>query len=215
MQERTSVILNNCPSVFKVCRWQFGRVRRFHRILRTWQYQKQNHRKLNIKESLIKVSVKFRRLLWPDIWRNERYDEETMSTQILAEQPKAMAILSQGHFLSLTINSITKDCTILRDVMGNVGEICVLVKYSFKREKMLGSIVENIEREFEKSSRSDNQKLDKLCVTRWTIMAKCFKASLELWEQSLKENLCFDTKKSRTVGCKNQMRLFKFSSVWI
>ena len=136
-----------------------------------------------------------------------------VSTQILAEQPKAMATHSQGHSLSLAIKSITKDCTILRDVMGNVGEICVLVKYSFKREKMLGSIVENIEREFEKSSRSDNQKLDKLCVTRWTIMAKCFKASLELWEQSLKENLCFDTKKSRTVGCKNQMKLFKFSSV--
>ena len=61
-----------------------------------------------------------------------------VSTQILAEQPKAMATHSQGHSLSLAIKSITKDCTILRDVMGNVGEICVLVKYSFKREKMLG-----------------------------------------------------------------------------
>ena len=78
------------------------------------------------------------------------------------------------------------------------------------------SIVENIEGEFKKSSRSDKQKLDKLCVTRWAISTKCFKkfldnyeASLELWDQSLKKNLDFHTK-SRIGGCKNQMKLFKF-----
>ena len=116
----------------------------------------------------------------------------------------------------MTIKSLTKDCTILRDVMGTMGEICVLVKYSPKREKMLGSIVENIKGEFEESSRSDNRKLGKLCVTRWTIRAKCFKkildkyeALLELWKQSLKDNLDFDTK-SRNGVCKNQMKLFKF-----
>ena len=59
-----------------------------------------------------------------------------VSTQILAEQPKAMATHSQGHSLSLAIKSITKDCTILRDVMGNMGKICVLVKYSSKQEKI-------------------------------------------------------------------------------
>ena len=66
--------------------------------------------------------------------------------------------------------------------------------------------MENIERESEESSRSVNQKLDKLCVTRWAIRAKCFKkildnyeALLELWKQSLEENLDFDTK-SRIKG---------------
>ena len=106
--------------------------------------------------------------------------------------------------------------------MGTVGEICLLVKYSPKREKMLGSLVEIIEREFEELSRSDNQKLDRLnkmnsiSVTRWTIRAKCFKkildnykALLELWEQSLKQNLDFGTK-SRILVCKNQMKLLKF-----
>ena len=75
--------------------------------------------------------------------------------------------------------------------MGTVGRICTLVKYSSKRETMLGSIVENIEGELEESSRSDNQKFDKICVTTWTIRVKCFKkvldnyeALLELWEQS-------------------------------
>ena len=69
--------------------------------------------------------------------------------------------------------------------------------------------MENIEGEFEESARSDNQKLDKLCATRLTIRAKCFKnildnykALLELWQQSLKENLDLDTK-SRIGGCKN------------
>ena len=133
-----------------------------------------------------------------------------VSTQILAEHPKAMTTCC------LAIKLFTQDCTTLRDVMGTVGKICVLVKYSLKREKMLGSIVENKEGEFEKSCRSVNQNLDKLCVTRWTIRAKCFKkildnyeALLELGEQSLKENLDFDTK-SRNEGCKNQMKLFKF-----
>ena len=90
-----------------------------------------------------------------------------------------------------------------------------MVKYSSKRETMLGSIVENIEGEFEESSRCDNQKFDKICVTTWTIRAKCFKKALdnyesllELWEQS-QQNLDFDTK-SRIGGCLNQMKLFKF-----
>ena len=51
----------------------------------------------------------------------------------------------------MAIKSLTKDCTILRDVMGTVGEICVLVKYSAKREKVLGSIVETIDEGFEES----------------------------------------------------------------
>ena len=139
-----------------------------------------------------------------------------VSTQILADQSKAMATHCQGHSLSLAIKSLTKYCTNLHDVKGTVGEICVLVKYSPKREKLLGSTVENIEGEFEVSSGSDNQKLDKLCVTLWTIREKCFKKILDiyedllkLWEQSLKENLDFDTK-SRIGGFKNHMKLFKF-----
>ena len=96
-----------------------------------------------------------------------------VSTQILAEQPKAMTTCC------LAIKSHTQDCTILCDVMGTVGKICVLVKYSLKREKMLRSIVENKEGEFHKSCRSVNQNLDKLCVTRWTIRAECFKKILD------------------------------------
>ena len=65
-----------------------------------------------------------------------------ISTQIRTEQPKAVATHCQEHFLSLAIKLLTKNCTILRDIIGTVGEICVLLKYSLKREKMVGSIVE-------------------------------------------------------------------------
>ena len=64
-----------------------------------------------------------------------------ISTQIRTEQPKAVATHCQEHFLSLAIKLLTKNCTILRDIIGTVGEICVLLKYSLKREKMVGSMV--------------------------------------------------------------------------
>ena len=35
------------------------------------------------------------------------------STQILAKQPKAVAIHCQGHSLSLSVKSMTKECDIL------------------------------------------------------------------------------------------------------
>ena len=125
-----------------------------------------------------------------------------ISTPILAEQPKAMT----NH---KSLKSLTKYCAILCDLMGTVGKICVLVKYSTKQEKMLESIVENMEGEVEESSRSNGQNFNKLCLTRWTIKAKCFKKILksyevlsELWGQSLKMQI-------RIEGSKRQMSLFK------
>ena len=65
-----------------------------------------------------------------------------VSTQIRAEQPKAMTTHRQGHSLSLAIKSLTKDCTILRNTLVTVGEICVLVKYS---PKCFKKILDNYE----------------------------------------------------------------------
>ena len=39
------------------------------------------------------------------------------STQILAEQTKAVAIHCQGHSLSLSVKSMTKVCDVLHDVI--------------------------------------------------------------------------------------------------
>ena len=51
--------------------------------------------------------------------------------------------------------------------MGTVGEICVLAKYSPKREKMLGKLTENVEGAFDRDEQQVT-KLNKLCVARWT-----------------------------------------------
>ena len=85
-----------------------------------------------------------------------------VATQILAEQAKAIATHCFGHSLSLAVKSLTSDCNILRCTMGTVGEICILVKYSPKREQLLGKLSENIEGEVKEISGSTPGKLDKL-----------------------------------------------------
>ena len=69
-----------------------------------------------------------------------------VSTQILADQPKAVVVHCQGHSLSLSVKTLTNECDILRDTLSVVREICILVKFSPKRENLLGSIHESIER---------------------------------------------------------------------
>ena len=68
-----------------------------------------------------------------------------VSTKVSVKQPKAIATHCQGYSLSLAVKSLTKEFPILRDIMGTVGEIWVLVKYSPKRENMLGKLTENVE----------------------------------------------------------------------
>ena len=104
---------------------------------------------LNVNEDFLVLSL--------DDCRGQTYDGASnmmgkrsgVSTQIKSEQPKATAVHCQGHSLNLAIKSLTKECDILNKTMGTVGEICVSVKFSPKREEMLGGIKENIEGEFE------------------------------------------------------------------
>ena len=182
----------------------------------------------NIKSETIVNSIKdilIRCHLSLDNCRGQTYDGASnmmgkrsgVSAKICREQPKAKTIHCQGHSLSLAVKSLTQGCAILRDTLGTVAEICVLVKYSPKREKILGNIMENIEGDFGDGTRIDHRsKLDKLCVTRWTVRAKCYKkildnyeALLQLWNEALEENLDIDTK-SRIGGCKKQMEMFAF-----
>ena len=140
-----------------------------------------------------------------------------VSTQFLAEQPIAVAIHCQGHSLSLSVKLMTKECDILHDVMGVVGEICILVKFSPKREHLLGSISDNIEKEDSETFK----KLKKFSATRWTVRAECMKividnyeSLLQLWEECLEEKLDQETK-ARIVGSKSQMESFYFFSASI
>ena len=95
----------------------------------------------------------------------------------------------------------------MHDVMSVVGEICILVKCSPKREHLLGNNNGNIEKEDSETFK----KLKKLSATRWTVRAECMKrvidnyeSLLQLWEECLEEKL------DRIVGCKSQMESFFF-----
>ena len=128
-----------------------------------------------------------------------------VATQILAEEPKAVVTHCHGHSLSLFVKSLTSNCNILKDTMSTAGEICVLVKCSPKREKILRKIVENTEGDLSKELWAG--KISKLSTTRWTVRTTCFPKIIDiyvptfkLWEQCLNESLDFDTK-SRIIGC--------------
>ena len=99
--------------------------------------------------------------------------------------------------------------------MGTVAEITTLVKYSPKREQLLGTIKENIVFEHEESF-EEIESLSKLCVTRWTVRAAAFQKVMsnyaqlmKLWDICLLENLDRETR-SRIIGCQSQMTEFKF-----
>ena len=61
-----------------------------------------------------------------------------VTTKLLAEQTKAGVTHYQGHSLSLAVKDFTECCKIFCYTMSTVREICVLVKYSPKRENILG-----------------------------------------------------------------------------
>ena len=69
----------------------------------------------------------------------------SVATQILAEEPKVVVTHCHRHSLSFSVKSFTSNCNILKNTMGTAREICIYVKYSPKREKILGKIIENIE----------------------------------------------------------------------
>ena len=138
---------------------------------------------------------------------------------ILEEQPKALPTHCHAHSLSLSVKDMCKNVKILNDTMGTVGEICILVKYSPKRENMLGEIKENIDGDLDEELLGEKTfvpSLDKLCITRWTVRGKCFEKILlnyemlmKLWQACLKEPLSTEVK-ARIVGCQKQMSLFSF-----
>ena len=172
-----------------------------------------------IKDSLIRFNLPMCNL------RGQTYDgasnmlgpKSGVAKQIKDEQPKALETHCHGHTLSLSVKDTTKSSKLLNNVMGTVGEITKLVKYSPKREKILGSINENIELQ-DNDAECDYKitSLSKLCVTRWTVRATTYMKVLsnyaqlmKLWEICLQEQLDKEIR-SRIVGCQYQMKLFSF-----
>ena len=180
----------------------------------------------NIKSDTIASAIKdvlLRFNLSLDLCRGQIYDgasnmvgkKSGVATQISKIQPKALLTHCYGHSLSLAVKDLTSNCKILGDTMGAVGEITVFIKYSPKREKMLGSLTENVEG-LEESQEGKGDSLDKMSVTRWTVRANCFKKIIDhynslqqLWEDCLQENVTRDVR-SRIIGCQAQMKTFSF-----
>ena len=130
-----------------------------------------------IKDCLLRFGLSIQNL------RGQTYDGASnmmgkrsgVAQKILLIQPKALVTHCHGHSLSLAIKDANKLCSLLNDVMGSIGEIIVLIKFSPKRERMLGTINENIE-----VSRDDDDALEpattlaKLSITRWTIRSNAY-----------------------------------------
>ena len=71
-----------------------------------------------------------------------------VAIEMIKLEPKALATHCDKQALNLRMKSTTEQCQLLRDTLGTVREICILVKYSPKREKLLGNIHDNIEGEY-------------------------------------------------------------------
>ena len=125
-------------------------------------------------------------------------------------------ILHHAHSLSLSVKTqrvTAKYCH--ADTVNNTNEIVKLVKFSPKRENLLGQIKSNIEMEDEEEGISASG-LTKFCATRWTVGATCFQrvidnydALLKLWNDCLETRLESDVR-GRIIGCQAQMKKFDF-----
>ena len=171
-----------------------------------------------IKDVLLRSNLSIQRC------RGQTYDgasnlmgkKSGVATQIQRDQPKAIVTHCHGHSLSLAVKDLTSSCEVLSNTMGTVGEICVLVKYSPKWEKMLGSLDEMIEGEMDDANEERPVRLIKLCTTRWTVRSSCFNKVFERYESLQKLwNVCLGEKlepdvRARIVGCQTQMESFSF-----
>ena len=120
-----------------------------------------------------------------------------------------------GHSLNLLVKDATKSNTLINDVLEIVVEITKLIKFSPKREQLLGAVKENFEIDND-DSLEQNDSFAKLCTTRWTVgenafnkVINNFRPLFELWGICSGDKLDRETR-SRILGCKSQMTEFRF-----
>ena len=169
-----------------------------------------------IKDALIRLQLSL------DSCRGQCYDgasnmlglKSGIAKQICDIHPKAHATHCHAHSLSLCVKNTTSSCKTLSNAMDIAREIVALVKYSPKREKVLGDIKENVEQNSDDYDKKAG--LSKLSATRWTVRALCFQRILDnydslmmLWQECLEGKLDPDVK-ARIIGCETQMKQFHF-----
>ena len=109
-----------------------------------------------------------------------------------------------GHPLSLSV----------KDTMDNTNETVKLVKFSPKRDNILGDIKANLY--YEGKEGEDVAGLAKFSATRWTVRVICFQRVIEnygfllkLWDECLEKRLDSEIL-GRVLGCQAQMKSFDF-----
>ena len=102
-------------------------------------------------------------------------------TENKAIQPNALKTHCHSHSVRLAVKEATTKFKVLRYTLDTVGEKCVLNNFSPKREKKVKEAQKNVE-----VASSDDVanvvKLDKLCLTRRTVCAKCLAKVIELYD---------------------------------
>lgn len=138
-----------------------------------------------------------------------------VAVQIRELQELALETHCHAHSLSLSVKDTTKNIKILRDTMGTAGEIVILIKYSPKRENILGMLKDQIECDSEDVVKANG--ILKLSETRWTVRADCFKRILEnyenlmgVWKHCLENDRMQTDLKARIIGVEKQMKSFDF-----
>ena len=125
-------------------------------------------------------------------------------------QPKAHPTHCHGHSLSLSGKDTVKNCKLLLNTMDTAKEIVTLIKFSPKRERLLGDIKENLDEEHAAGG------IITLCPTRWTVRASCFQRIIDNYSALFQEWIvCLDQKlqtdvRGRVIGCEAQMNTFDF-----
>ena len=115
---------------------------------------------------------------------------------IQSMQPKALQMHYHSHSLNLGIKGTVNQCKLLSTTSGTVKEIITLIKYSTKRENILGEVKDNIENGDEEDvDKCREGGLLKLCPTRWTKRASCYECIIENYAFLFKEwKLCLSRK---------------------
>ena len=138
-----------------------------------------------------------------------------VATRIQQVQPKAFATHCHCHSLSLSVKASTKGCDVLDNTMNTSKEVVTLIKYSPKREKILGAIKDNIEANNDDEDSTPG--VAKFSMTRWTVRASCFsriytnyQALQDTWNECLDQGGLQSELRGRIVGAKAQMETFEF-----
>ena len=138
-----------------------------------------------------------------------------VAKRIQEDEPKAFETHCHCHSLSLSVKDSTKKCCLLNTAMSTSKEVVALIKFSPKREKILGDVKSNIEHD--ESDNENSLGLAKFSATRWTVRAGCFnriylnyKELQETWVDVLAEGGLQSEVRARIIGVQAQMTTFEY-----